>query len=82
MADQLRQKIRVLIKKQDEAKSEARKSAEEHEYYKAKGQPYEKEAEFHWMSYQTWSDEIHRLWNEIQINLKAVQKYESCSKVE
>ena len=80
MADQLRGEIRLLIQKQDEATAQAWKSVEEHERYKAKGKIYESEAEFHWMFYRTWSDEVHRLGEEIQVKLKAVQKYESRSK--
>ena len=80
MADQLRGEIDILIQKQDKAKAEAWKSVEEHERYKAKGNIYESEAEFHWLSYRTWSDEVHRLGEEIQVKLKAVQKYESPSK--
>ena len=34
------------------------------------------------MSYQIWSDQLHRLVQEILVKLKAVQKYESPSKVE
>jgi hypothetical protein len=80
MADQLRGEIETLIQKQKKAKAEARDSVEEHEFYKAKGKAYESEAEFHWLSYRTWSDEVHRLGEEIQVKLKAVQKYESPSK--
>lgn len=76
MADQLRRQICGLIKKQDVAKAETRKSVEEHEYYKARGKPFESEAEFHWQSYQAWSDETHRLGEKIQVKLKAVQKYQ------
>lgn len=82
MADQLRGEIRVLIQKQDEAKAETRKSVEEYEYYNAKGKVYESEAEFHWLSYRTWSDETHRLGEEIQVKLKAIQKYESPRRME
>jgi hypothetical protein len=80
MADQLRGEIRLLIQKQDEAKAEAWKSVEEHERYKAKGKIYESEAEFHWLSYRTWSNEVHRLGEKIKVKLKAVQKFESPSK--
>lgn len=52
-----------------------------HENYKKwKAQGNEAEAEFHYGSYRTWSDETHRLGKEIQVKLKAVQKYESPSK--
>lgn len=40
IADQLRGQIDILIQKQDKAKSEAWKSVEEHERYKAKGKPF------------------------------------------
>lgn len=82
MADQLRGEIDILIQKQDKANAEAWKSVEEHERYKAKGKIYESEAEYHWMSYRTWSDEVHRLFDEIRVKLKAVQKYESSMKME
>ena len=82
LADQLRGEIDTLIQKQDKAKAEARKSVEEHEFYNTKGKAYESEAEFHWMSYRTWSDEVHRLGEDIQVKLKAVQKYESPRKME
>ena len=78
MADQLRGEIRLLIHKQDEARVETRKSYEEHQFWKNKKN--EAEAEFHWLSYRTWSDESHRLGEKIQVKLKAVQKYESPSK--
>jgi hypothetical protein len=71
-----------LIKKQDKSRIEARKSVEEHEYYKARGAAYGSEAEFHWLSYRTWSDETHRLGGEIQVKLKAVQKYEQPKDIE
>ena len=78
MADQLRGEIRLLIQKQDEARAETWKSYEEYEKWKAKRN--EAETDFHYASYQTWSEEVHRLGNEIQVKLKAVQKYESPSK--
>ena len=34
------------------------------------------------MSYRAWSDEVHRLGEDIQVKLKAVQKYESPKKME
>ena len=34
------------------------------------------------MSYRAWSDEVHRLGGDIQVKLKAVQKYESLKKME
>lgn len=40
IADQLRGQIDILIQKQDKAKSEAWKSVEEYERYKAKGKPF------------------------------------------
>lgn len=42
----------------------------------------EAEAEFHWLSYRTWSDETHRLGEEIFVKLKAVQKYEVPKEIE
>lgn len=80
MADQLRGEIRLLIQKQDEAKAETRKSYDEYKFWKS--QSNEAEAEFHYGSYRTWSDETHRLGEEIQVKLKAVQKYESPKKIE
>ena len=59
MADQLRGQIRYLIKTQDEGEAAARKYYEKYQFWKAKGN--EKEAEFNWMSYKTWSNEIRRL---------------------
>lgn len=41
IADQLRAEIDELIKKQDKSRIAARKSVEEHEYFKAKGAVYE-----------------------------------------
>ena len=67
-----------MIKKGDEGEVETRKSYETFKYWKDQGN--EKEAEFHWMSYQTWSDEKQRLGAEIQNKLKAVQKFESPKK--
>lgn len=78
MANQLRTQIDSLIIKQDKAIVEARKSYQEHKFWKSQGNT--TEAEFHWQSYRTWSDENHRLSQEIQAKLKAVQKYESPSK--
>lgn len=80
MADQLRSDIRCLVKKHDEAKTETRKAYEEYKFWKSENN--EGEAEFHFMSYRTWSDETHRLGEEIQIKLKAVMKYESPKKIE
>ena len=54
MADQLRVEIDTLIQKQDKADAETWKSHDRFEKFKAQGN--EKEAEFHWMLYQTWSD--------------------------
>ena len=68
--------IRLLIQKQDEARLEIRKYVEDHEYFKAKGKGYESEADYQWRTYKTWSQQLHRLGEEIQVKLKAVQKYE------
>lgn len=75
MADQLRGEIDTLIQKQDKAKAETRKSYDEYKFWKS--QSNQAEAEFHYGSYRTWSEETHRLGEEIQVKLKAVQKYES-----
>ena len=80
MADQLRGEIRLLVQKQDKARAERWKCFEE--YKKLKSQGEEKEAEFEYKSYRTWSDETHRLGEEIRVKLKAVQKYESFKKIE
>ncbi len=79
MADQLRGEIDTLIQKQDKAKAETRKSYGEFEFWKSKSN--EAEVEFHYGSYRTWS-EVHRLGEEIQVKLKAVQKYESPKRLE
>ena len=81
-ANQLREKIDSLIKKRDTAKAEAWKALEEHDRYKAKGKDFDVEIDYYWRSYRTWSDEAHRLEDEIQVKLKAVQKYESPKKIE
>lgn len=78
--DQLRGEIDTLIQKQDQAKAETWKSYQE--YKKWKVQKNEAEAEFHHGCYRTWSDETHRLGEEMQVKLKAVQKYESPKKME
>lgn len=78
MADQLREEIDTLIKKQKKAKVETWESYQEYKNWKAQGN--DTEADFHYQSYQTWSDEAHRLIEEIQVKLKAVQIYQSPSK--
>ena len=65
--------------KQHKAKDERWRCYEEYEKLKAKGE--EKDAEFEYLSYRTWSDEAQRLGEEIQVKLKAVQKYESPKKM-
>lgn len=72
MADQLRENIHKLIQKQNEADAETWKSYTRFEKFKAYGD--EKQAEFHWMFYNIWKDQLHRLVQETLINLKAVQK--------
>ena len=74
MADQLRAEIDTLIQKEDKASTETWKSYEKYKKWKAQGN--EAEAEFYYGSYRTWSEETHRLGEEIQVKLKAVQKYE------
>ena len=78
MADLLRGEIDTLIPKQDKASAETWKFYQEYQKWKAEGN--EAEAEFYYGSYRTWSDETHRLGAEIQVKLKAVQKYESSSR--
>ena len=75
--DQLREEIDLLIPKNDKAKAEAWKSVEEHERLLAKGDAYRNKAEVQWLSYKTWSGEVHRLTKEIFSKLKAIQRYES-----
>lgn len=65
MANHLRGEIDTLIEKQKKANDMAKQSVELHEFYLAKGSKYETEAEFQWGSYRTWSDEAHRLGEEI-----------------
>ena len=80
MADQLREKIHKLIQKQDEADAETWKSYTRFEKFKAYGD--EKQAEFHWMFYNIWKDQLHRLVQETLINLKAVQKFQLPNNIE
>ena len=70
--------IHALVKENDFAKAEARKSFDEYWYYKGKS---ESEAEYHLKCHRAWSDEAHRLDDEIQVKLKAVHKYESSKKM-
>ena len=63
MADQLRGEMDMLIEKQRKAKALTWEFYEE--YKKWKAQENETEQEFHFRSYQMWSDEKHRLGKEI-----------------
>lgn len=75
MVDQLRGEFRKLIEKQREAKAE--KWAAYEEYKKWLSQKNEAEAEYYYGNYRIWSNEAHRLGDEIKAKLKAVQKYQS-----
>ena len=59
MAEQLREIIDNLIQKNHKANAETWKSYEEYEKWKTKG--IEQEIEFHWKSYQVWSNQARRL---------------------
>ena len=74
IADQLRGEIRKLIEKQDYALQSKWKCYEEYQKLKAKGE--QKDVQFYYKSYRTWSNEAQRCGEKINVKLKAVQKYE------
>ena len=74
MADHLRGEIKKLIEKQDYALQSKWKCYEEYQKLKAKGE--QKDAQFYYKSYRTWSDEAQRCGEKSSVKLKAVQKYE------
>lgn len=51
-----------------------------YKYYKSEKD--ETEADINYGFFRTWSDEAHRLGQEIQVKLKAVRKYESPKKID